>query len=62
MYRDASGEIDIGKRDEVMQRVGQMSPLGMTGQPIDIGMGLLYLATDASKFVTGHMLRISGGV
>jgi 3-oxoacyl-[acyl-carrier protein] reductase len=62
MYRTPSGEIDLAKRDEVMSRVAQMSPLGMTGKPLDIGMGLLYLASDASSFVTGHLLRISGGV
>jgi 3-oxoacyl-[acyl-carrier protein] reductase len=62
MYRDPSGEIDAGKRAEVIQRVAQMSPLGITGKPLDIGMGVLYLASDASSFVTGHLLRISGGV
>jgi 3-oxoacyl-[acyl-carrier protein] reductase len=62
MYREPSGEIDLAKRGEVMDRVAQMSPLGMTGKPLDIGMGLLYLASAASSFVTGHLLRISGGV
>jgi 3-oxoacyl-[acyl-carrier protein] reductase len=39
-----------------------LSPLGITGEPIDIAMALLYLASDASRFVTGQILRVSGGV
>jgi 3-oxoacyl-[acyl-carrier protein] reductase len=39
-----------------------LSPIGSIGQPIDIGLALLYLASDASRFVTGEMLRVSGGV
>ena len=62
MYRDASGEVSQDKRRQVMKDIAQMSPLGLTGKPLDIGMGVLYLASNASAFVTGHLLRISGGV
>jgi len=39
-----------------------LSPLGTIGKPIDIGLAMLYLASDASRFVTGELLRVSGGV
>lgn len=62
MYRDPSGEVDPALRENVMEKMAAISPLGMTGQAIDVALALLYLASDASRFVTGHLLRVSGGV
>ena len=36
-------------------------PFGMIGEPKDIAEGVLYLASDSSKFVTGTELVIDGG-
>jgi 3(or 17)beta-hydroxysteroid dehydrogenase len=36
-------------------------PIGHLGEPIDIAQGILYLASDESKFVTGAQLVIDGG-
>jgi NAD(P)-dependent dehydrogenase (short-subunit alcohol dehydrogenase family) len=36
-------------------------PTGEMGQPSDIAEGILYLASDAAKFVTGSELVIDGG-
>jgi NAD(P)-dependent dehydrogenase (short-subunit alcohol dehydrogenase family) len=36
-------------------------PLGHVGEPDDIAAGILYLAADESKFVTGSELVIDGG-
>jgi NAD(P)-dependent dehydrogenase (short-subunit alcohol dehydrogenase family) len=36
-------------------------PLGHVGEPDDIAAGILYLASDESKFVTGSELVIDGG-
>jgi NAD(P)-dependent dehydrogenase (short-subunit alcohol dehydrogenase family) len=36
-------------------------PIGRLGEPIDIAQGMLYLASDESKFVTGTQLAIDGG-
>jgi NAD(P)-dependent dehydrogenase (short-subunit alcohol dehydrogenase family) len=36
-------------------------PIGRLGEPIDIAQGMLYLASDESKFVTGTHLTIDGG-
>jgi NAD(P)-dependent dehydrogenase (short-subunit alcohol dehydrogenase family) len=38
------------------------SPLKRLGQPIDIARGALFLASDDGAFVTGHGLRIDGGL
>ena len=39
----------------------QKIPVGVWGEPEDIAYGALYLASDASKFVTGQHLVIDGG-
>ena len=41
--------------------VKRMIPLGRVGQPDDVAVAALYLASDASAMVTGHSLRIDGG-
>jgi NAD(P)-dependent dehydrogenase (short-subunit alcohol dehydrogenase family) len=38
-----------------------LHPIGHVGQPDDIAYGVLYLASDESKFVTGAELVIDGG-
>lgn len=40
----------------------RMSPLGRVGEPADIAHAVLYLASDASSFMTGQILRPNGGV
>ena len=37
------------------------SPLGSLGRPSDIAFALLYVASDASRFVTGQILAVNGG-
>ncbi|MCB1675135.1 MAG: SDR family oxidoreductase, partial [Halioglobus sp.] len=36
-------------------------PIGHVGEPDDIAYGVLYLASDEAKFVTGAELVIDGG-
>ncbi|MEU9121612.1 SDR family NAD(P)-dependent oxidoreductase [Streptomyces sp. NPDC048506] len=40
----------------------RMSPLGRVGEPADIAHAVLHLASDASSFTTGQILRPNGGV
>ncbi len=61
-YVDPSGDVNEDKRAKILQQMAALSPLGIVGQPFDIGVALLYLASDASRFVTGQTLRVSGGV
>jgi NAD(P)-dependent dehydrogenase (short-subunit alcohol dehydrogenase family) len=41
--------------------VGLLHPLGHMGDVDDIAWGVVYLASDESKFVTGSELVIDGG-
>ncbi|WP_371668782.1 SDR family oxidoreductase [Streptomyces sp. NBC_00289] len=42
--------------------MARMSPLGRVGEPEDVAQTVLYLASDASSFMTGQILRPNGGV
>lgn len=52
--------------EEVMegtrQAAARATPLGFPGAPQDIAEGVLYLCSDAARFVTGAELVIDGGV
>ena len=57
-HLQASGAADIAAAREA---VGQLHALGHMGEPDDIAWGVVYLASDESKFVTGSELVIDGG-
>lgn len=37
-------------------------PLGAMGDPEDVANAVVYLASDAAKYVTGHVLHVNGGM
>lgn len=43
------------------EQLNSLHPLGHVGEPEDIAHGILYLASDESRFVTGSELVIDGG-
>ena len=43
------------------KRAIDRTPMGIMGQPEDIGFAAVYLASDAAKFVTGVNLPVDGG-
>ena len=57
-HLQASGADDIAAARE---QVGHLHPLGHMGDVDDIAWGVVYLASDESKFVTGAELVIDGG-
>ncbi len=50
------GDLEEGKK-----AVDALHPIGHMGEPDDIAYGILYLASDESKFMTGEELVIDGG-
>jgi len=51
----------IGDLDEGRKALDGLHPIGHVGEPEDIAYGVLYLASEESKFVTGSELVIDGG-
>ena len=49
---------DPGRREALLAR----TPMGRAGEPADLTGPLLFLASDAARFVTGHTLPVDGGM
>lgn len=52
---------DLLEDEDSRREVTGWHPIGHVGEPEDIAYGVLYLASDESKFVTGSELVIDGG-
>jgi NAD(P)-dependent dehydrogenase (short-subunit alcohol dehydrogenase family) len=57
---------DLGRRSPegpvaYREHLDSLHPLGHLGSPEDVAYGILYLASDEAKFVTGSELVIDGG-
>jgi len=50
------------QRKKIVEDVEFGIPMGHFGEPIDVAYGILYLAGDESKYVTGIELTIDGGI
>ena len=51
----------LGNYEEENDKALSRHPIGYLGEPDDIAYGVLYLASDESKFVTGSEFVIDGG-
>ncbi len=48
--------------EETIKRLNMMTPLGRGAEPSDLVGAYIYLASDASKFTTGAIINIDGGL
>lgn len=48
--------------DEMIERVRGAIPLGRWGEPVDIAQGVVFLCSPAASWITGEVLRVSGGL
>ncbi|WP_028814219.1 SDR family NAD(P)-dependent oxidoreductase [Streptomyces flavidovirens] len=53
---------DAALQDRTEAALVRASPLGRVGEPEDVAHAVLHLASDASAFTTGQILRPNGGV
>jgi NAD(P)-dependent dehydrogenase (short-subunit alcohol dehydrogenase family) len=51
-----------GVPDKALQAVLDSTPVGRLGDPMEIAASVLYLASPAAGFVTGHVLDVNGGM
>jgi len=47
--------------ERLVKRIVQRAPLGRLGQPADIAASTVFLASDASAYISGHVLAVDGG-
>jgi NAD(P)-dependent dehydrogenase (short-subunit alcohol dehydrogenase family) len=58
----APGGAESGQNDEFIRRYSQRIPMGRMAQAHEIVGALLYLASDASSYVTGQIIAVDGGL
>lgn len=61
-YRRPDGTVDEELMEQVLAPMRKFAPLRRVGDPADIAFCVLYLASDASSFLTGQSLSPNGGV
>jgi NAD(P)-dependent dehydrogenase (short-subunit alcohol dehydrogenase family) len=53
--------LKMRERPELFNTWLDMTPLGRLGEPSEIAAAVVYLASEASTYVTGAILSIDGG-
>ncbi len=61
-WTNADGSIDEAERESYTSTRAAQSPLRTIATPEDQTWAMLYLASDASRFITGQVIRPNGGV
>lgn len=60
-FTGADGSIDEARKAAWVDTMAEFSPLKMIGTAEDQALLVLYLASDAARFVTGQLIRANGG-
>jgi len=53
--------LDISE-DQMIERIRNTIPLGRWGEPTDIAQGVSFLCSPQASWITGEVLRVSGGL
>lgn len=61
-YRRPDGTVDEEMKANVLGPMAKFAPLRRVGDPSDVAYCVLYLAADASSFLTGQLISPNGGL
>ena len=59
---DTEGARTLNLPEDVKRMMVALTPLGRIGQPSDIGPVAAFLASDDARWITGEVIRVSGGL
>ncbi|GME24041.1 putative short chain type dehydrogenase protein [Neofusicoccum parvum] len=60
---EAFGASEKEEEREIYRRITQHNvPMGRMGEPWDVANAVVFLASEAAKYVTGHALVVDGGI
>ena len=51
-----------GLSDDLKAKVGEMIPLGRPGTDMDVAHAVRFLASEEAGYITGHVLKVNGGM
>ncbi|MFC0527709.1 SDR family NAD(P)-dependent oxidoreductase [Phytohabitans kaempferiae] len=60
-FTGPDGRVDEERKAAWLAGMAARSPLNLVGSPEDQGLLVLYLVSDAARFVTGQLVRANGG-
>ena len=57
-------QTDMTKKlpDNYKEEMLKMIPLNRFGEPLDVAKTVLFLVSDASSYITGHVIKVDGGM
>jgi NAD(P)-dependent dehydrogenase (short-subunit alcohol dehydrogenase family) len=55
-------EMVTGTPDEVKEKVLAQIPMHRFGKPEDVAKAVVFLASDETSYITGHVLNVNGGL
>lgn len=61
-YRNADGTVNVEQRNTVDSEHSAEIPLGRPGQAREVATAVTFLASDASSYITGQIIRVNGGL
>ncbi len=51
----------VHENEHLRQQIEDRTPMGRFGQPQDVAWAVVFLASDAASYITGHTLFVDGG-
>jgi 3-oxoacyl-[acyl-carrier protein] reductase len=61
-YRDEHGTISESGREAHLQKMREFAPVGIAADADDIAAAIWFLASDASRNITGQLIRSNSGI